>query len=90
MARCIGVNFRLYIMFNLFFLQNNQNQQQTELVNMVKGKNDIVKHNYLPYMLKTECYLLNAIFFNGRMLRHFMKMRGMKSETFNFARYFSA
>ena len=45
-------------------------------------------------MLKTECYLLNAIFFNGRMLRHFMKMRvflpGMKSETFNFARYFSA
>ena len=58
MARCSGVNFRLYIMFNLFFLQNNQNQQQTELVNMVKGKNDIVKHNYLPYMLSLKHILL--------------------------------
>ena len=41
MARCSGVNIRLYIRSNYFLLQNKQNQQQNKLVSMVKG-NDIV------------------------------------------------
>ena len=74
-------------MFQLF--KKKKNQQQTKLVNMVKG-NDIVKHIiahtyiwlifYKPrfvYASNRVLFILtNAIYFlNGLVLRPFMKVR---------------
>ena len=37
---------------HVFLLQNNQNRQQNKLVNMVNG-NDLIKHNFWPYVYLT-------------------------------------
>ena len=40
---------------NIFFKTNNQNQQQDKLVNMVK-RNNVIKHNYWPYIYLTYVF----------------------------------
>ena len=40
---------------HILLLQNNQNRQQNKLVNMVNG-NDLIKHNYWPYLYLTYVF----------------------------------
>ena len=37
---------------HVFLLQNNRNRQQNKLVDIVNG-NDLIKHNYWPYLYLT-------------------------------------
>ena len=45
----------LHIRLNIFLNTNEQNRQQNKLVNMVNG-NDLLKHNYWPYIYFTYVF----------------------------------
>ena len=45
----------LHMRLNNFLNTNNQNLQQNKLVNMVNG-NDLIKHNYWPYIYLTYVF----------------------------------
>ena len=38
-----------------FFIKKNQNRQQNKLANMING-NDLIKHNYWPYLYSTYMF----------------------------------
>ena len=44
-----------HMSLNICFNTNNQNRQQDKLVNMVNG-NDLIKHNYWPYIYLTYVF----------------------------------
>ena len=67
----------LHIRLNICYNTNNQNQQQDKLVNMVNG-NDLVKHNYWPYIylpyvfLNPDVYILKTEWYLDLYIAHYI------------------